>query len=146
MSATNRESDKPLLLPSAPAIHVAPFVTVQPPLSRAGKGPGLIIIIDQESATKASTNSIDPPPLQKWAEESFVVGQVNLSKLEKSFEETLSDTLLFIKNHTTFDGDEKFGLICKSYTEYSHGSTDRGQHIYLHRTAMLPLCWKHPRT
>jgi carboxymethylenebutenolidase len=114
MSATKQESDESLLLPSAPAVHVAPSVTIQPPLSRAGKGPGLIILVDQESATKASTESIDPPPLQKWAEESFVVAQIDLSRLQKSFEETLSDTLVFIKDHTTFDGNEKFGLICKS--------------------------------
>lgn len=62
---------------------------------------------------KASTHSIDPPPLQKWAEESFVVGQIDLSRLQKSFEDTLSDTLLFIKDLDTYDGNEKFGLICK---------------------------------
>jgi len=124
MSVTKQESDKPLLLPSAPAIKVAPSVKVQPPLSRAGKGPGLIILIDEESAAKVSTDSIDPPPLQKWAEESFVVGQIDLNKLEESFEETLTDTLLFIKKLDTFDGSEKFGLICKSLVDDLSSDTD----------------------
>jgi carboxymethylenebutenolidase len=114
MSTMNEESAKSLLLPSAPAIQFSPSATIQPPLSRAGKGPGLIILIDQESATKASTDSIDPPPLQKWAEESFVVGQIDLSQLDKSFEETLSYAIMSIKELNRFDGNEKFGLICKS--------------------------------
>ncbi|KAG9570211.1 NTF2-like protein, partial [Aureobasidium melanogenum] len=110
MSATS-ETDKSLSLPSAPAISVSPAVTVQPPLSRAGKGPALIILVDQEAAKTASTDSIDPPPLQKWAEESFVVAQVDLNKLQKSFEDSLSDTISFIENLPSFDGNEKFGLI-----------------------------------
>lgn len=114
MSITNQESEELLLLPSAPIIRVTPSVTLQSPLSRAGKGPGLIILVDHESATTASTESIDPPPLQKWVEESFVVGQIDLSKLEKSFEETLSATLQSIKDLDSFDGNEKFGLMCKS--------------------------------
>jgi carboxymethylenebutenolidase len=124
MSVTNAESEEPLLLPSAPIIQVTPSVTIQPPLSRAGKGPGLIILVDQESATKASTESIDPPPLQKWAEESFVVGQIDWSKLDKSFGETLSDTLLFIKALDSFDGNEKVGLICKLCLEVHWIDTD----------------------
>jgi len=146
MFATKQESDKPLLLPSAPAIKIAPSVTVQPPLSRAGKGPGLIILIDHESAAKASTESIDPPPSQKWAEESFVVGQIDLSKLEEGFEKTLTDTLLIIKGLDTFDGSEKFGLICKSLVDDLSSDTDESEHICPHRTPMLSMRWSHPET
>ena len=120
--STNDKSAKPLLLPSAPIIQAAPAITIQPPLSRASKGPGLIILIDEETATQASTESIDPPPLQKWAEESFVVAQIDLRKLDKSFEEILSDTLLFVKGLDTFDGTERVGLICKSIQEKGLGS------------------------
>jgi carboxymethylenebutenolidase len=124
MSATSGKTQESLLLPSAPVIQAAPSVTIQPPLSRAGKGPGLIILIDQVSATKASTESIDPPPLQKWAEESFVVAQIDMDKLDKSFEETLSNTLLFIKELDTFNGNEKFGLICEYWKESCYVGTD----------------------
>jgi carboxymethylenebutenolidase len=113
MSAISEKTKESLPLPSAPVIQATPSVTIQPPLSRAGKGPGLIILIDQECATKASTESIDPPPLQKWAEESFVVAQIDLRKIDKSFEETLSDTLWFINDLDSFDRNEKFGLICE---------------------------------
>jgi len=103
-------------------------------------------LIDEESATKASTDSIDPPPLQKWAEESFVVGQIDLSKLEESFEKTLTDTLLFIKELDTSDGSETFGLICKSLVDDLSSDTDESQHICPHRTPMLSMRWSHPKT
>lgn len=109
------ETNKSLSLPSAPAIDASPALTVQPPLSRAGKGPALIILIDQDAATKASIDSIDPPPLQKWAEESFAVAQVDIRELQTSFEDTLSDAISFIKDLPSFDGNEKFGVICSSH-------------------------------
>ncbi|KAG9685601.1 NTF2-like protein, partial [Aureobasidium melanogenum] len=110
MSATS-ETDKPLSLPSAPAKNVSPALTVQPPLSRAGKGPALIILVDQDAAKNAPTDSIEPRPLQKWAEESFLVAQIDLRELQYSFEATLEKTVSVIKGHPDFDGNEKFGVI-----------------------------------
>lgn len=110
------ETNQPLSLPAAPATEVSPAVTVQPPLSRAGKGPALIILVNTDAAKKASIDSIDPPPLQKWAEESFVVAQVDVNNLQTSFKDTLSNTISFIKELPSFDGNEKFGVICSSYT------------------------------
>ncbi|KAG2161771.1 hypothetical protein VTO58DRAFT_109738 [Aureobasidium pullulans] len=104
--------EKLLPLPSAPVINVSPLVVIQPPLSRIGKGPALIILIDQESASKPTADSIDPPPLQKWAEESFVVARIDLSKLPtKDFEATLSNTIDAVKQLPEYDGNQKIGLI-----------------------------------
>ncbi|THY68448.1 hypothetical protein D6C97_00198 [Aureobasidium pullulans] len=104
--------EKPLPLPSAPVINVSPLVVIQPPLSRIGKGPALIILIDQESASNPTADSIDPPPLQKWAEESFVVARIDLSKLPtKDFEATLSNTIDAVKQLPEYDGNQKIGLI-----------------------------------
>ncbi|THX90313.1 hypothetical protein D6D05_00499 [Aureobasidium pullulans] len=104
--------EKPLPLPSAPVINVSPLVVIQPPLSRIGKGPALIILIDQESASKPTADSIDPPPLQKWAEESFVVARIDLSKLPtKDFEATLSNTIDAVKQLPEYDDNQKIGLI-----------------------------------
>lgn len=118
MSATS-ETEKPLSLPSAPAKQISPALTVQPPLSRAGKGPALILLVDQDAAKDVSTDSIEPPPLQKWAEESFVVAQIDLRKLHNSFEVTLEKSISVIKGHPDFDGNEKFGVICSSYMSAS---------------------------
>ncbi|KAI5240675.1 hypothetical protein E4T43_05916 [Aureobasidium subglaciale] len=110
--STKVELEKSLPLPSAPIISISSSVVIQPPLSRLGKGPALILLIDQESASKSPTDSIDPPPLQKWAEESFVVGQIDVTRLStKSFKATLSDIIKHIKDHASYDGNEKFGLI-----------------------------------
>lgn len=114
MSATS-ETDKTLSLPSAPAKNVSPALTVQPPLSRAGKGPALIILVDQDAAKNVPTDSIEPRPLQKWAEESFLVAQIDLRELQYSFEATLEKTVSVIKGHPDFYGNEKFGVICSLY-------------------------------
>lgn len=49
---------------------------LQPPLSRRGKGPGLILVLDHYALIAKSEKHLDPPPLQKWAEEGFCVVQV----------------------------------------------------------------------
>lgn len=70
-------------LPSAPSVPLAPNVSLQPPLSRRGHGPGIIIIDpdyklpDLPSALPPS-ETIDPPPQYKWAEEGFAVVRVSI--------------------------------------------------------------------
>jgi carboxymethylenebutenolidase len=70
-------------LPSAPSVPLAPNVSLQPPLSRRGHGPGIIIIDpdyklpDLPSALLPSEN-IDPPPQYKWAEEGYAVVRVSI--------------------------------------------------------------------
>jgi carboxymethylenebutenolidase len=115
MSAANKIEDQ-LPLPSAPAIEVSSSVTIQPPLSRCGKGPTLVILVDEESAYDGPTSSIDPPPLQKWAEESYAVGQINISRLSFSGDEfgvTLAETIKAIQRLPSHDGNEKVGIISK---------------------------------
>jgi carboxymethylenebutenolidase len=53
-----------------------PYLSLQPPLSRRGKGPGLILVLDHYALIERSEKYLDPPPLQKWAEEGFAVVQV----------------------------------------------------------------------
>ncbi|CAN9353954.1 unnamed protein product [Alternaria alternata] len=48
---------------------ISPSITLQPPLSRRGKGPGLVLVLDHYAAREAKDGCLDPPPLQKWAEE-----------------------------------------------------------------------------
>ena len=66
-------------LPSAKSISVAPTIVLQPPLSRCGNGPGLILLRPScFSDCQQHNQSLDPEPLQKWAEESFAVAQITL--------------------------------------------------------------------
>ncbi|KAF8590692.1 hypothetical protein K439DRAFT_1381726 [Ramaria rubella] len=65
-------------LPSAPLINLERNVVLQPPLSRRGHGPGLIIFLPalepkSLDETGPHKKSLDPSPVQKWAEEGFAV-------------------------------------------------------------------------
>jgi carboxymethylenebutenolidase len=59
-------------------------VALQEPLTRRGIGPGLLLITSAKySGRKARTDgdvqkTLDPEPLQKWAEEGFVVVEVKV--------------------------------------------------------------------
>lgn len=57
--------------------QVSPHVTLQRPLSRRGRGPGLILVLDHYASTAKSEKHLDPEPLQKWAEEGFAVVEVS---------------------------------------------------------------------
>jgi hypothetical protein len=61
--------------PPQPQI-ITPNLTLQAPLSRRGKGPGLVLVLDHYAASEAKEGCLDPPPLKKWAEEGFAVVQV----------------------------------------------------------------------
>ncbi|CAI7667924.1 unnamed protein product [Penicillium pancosmium] len=68
-------------LPSAKLVQLGNTgkIVLQPPLSRCGQGPGLILLRPASYAGYQQQNtSLDPEPLQKWAEESFAVAQITL--------------------------------------------------------------------
>lgn len=58
----------------------------QAPLSRCGTGPGLIIIVDADVDLRAHPKTLDPPPLEKWAEESYAVCQIRMNALESCYD------------------------------------------------------------
>ncbi|KAL4914521.1 carboxymethylenebutenolidase [Aspergillus aurantiobrunneus] len=79
-------------LPSVPIMEVSPNVLLQPPLSRCGRGPGLILLRAAGHADCQENNhSLDPEPLQKWAEESFAVAQITLDSESSKSEASVSD-------------------------------------------------------
>ncbi|KAI4644819.1 uncharacterized protein J4E79_010954 [Alternaria viburni] len=51
-------------------------ITLQAPLSRRGKGPGLVLVLNHYAAREEKEGCLDPPPLKKWAEEGFAVVQL----------------------------------------------------------------------
>lgn len=73
--------DKNDALPSANPVQLGNTgkIVLQPPLSRCGQGPGLILLRPASYAGyQQRSTSLDPEPLQKWAEESFAVAQITL--------------------------------------------------------------------
>ncbi|KAF7587452.1 hypothetical protein BBP40_007223 [Aspergillus hancockii] len=66
-------------LPSAPQVSLGQHILLQPPLSRCGYGPGLMIVRPQSyTKCQGKNTSLDPEPVQKWAEESYAVVQITL--------------------------------------------------------------------
>jgi carboxymethylenebutenolidase len=112
-------------LPSAPAVIIGPSSVLQPPLSRRGSGPGLIIILPSSKSVppqpSGTEKPLDPEPLQKWAEEGFAVVAITLPEnvLELTGDDaTVSDVVNQIregvealKAHENVDTKDKFGLI-----------------------------------
>ncbi|KAF4536888.1 hypothetical protein BFW01_g4228 [Lasiodiplodia theobromae] len=71
--------EPPVPLPSAPLQTIAPNIVLQPPLSRRGRGPGLVLLVDAALPLGHSDKTLDPPPLLKWAEEGYAVAQITLN-------------------------------------------------------------------
>lgn len=71
-------------------VQLSENVTLQTPLSRLGKGPGLILLVSRDSQSRSCTDitkTLDPEPQQKWAEEGFAVVEVKVdpATLENDF-------------------------------------------------------------
>jgi carboxymethylenebutenolidase len=71
-------------------VQLSENVTLQTPLSRLGKGPGLILLVSRDYQSRSSTDitkTLDPEPQQKWAEEGFAVVEVKVDSatLEDDF-------------------------------------------------------------
>lgn len=101
---------------SVPAVELSSQVTIQPPLSRCGHGPGLILIRPLCYATCQQRNkTLDPEPLKKWAEESFTVAQITMdgqSGIERaSVEDLIHDAEDGLSERPECDSKGKIGLI-----------------------------------
>ncbi|KIV82618.1 hypothetical protein PV11_04716 [Exophiala sideris] len=89
--------EDPVKLPSADLIKVGDYISLLPPLSRRGSGPGLILLLPENapSYTQGGVVCEDgiPPPLLKWAEEGFAVVEIR----EPAFMTTASAQEVFAK-------------------------------------------------
>jgi hypothetical protein len=66
----------PTSSPNAQQSAVGPGIIIQPPLTRRGLGPPLLLLVDQGLDVQSHKKTLDPPPLIKWAEEGFCVAQL----------------------------------------------------------------------
>ncbi|KAF2035993.1 NTF2-like protein [Setomelanomma holmii] len=108
--ATPLSSDAPLSYPEPQ--EISPHITLQAPLSRRGKGPGLILVLDHYALIEKSEKHLDPPPLQKWAEEGFAVVQLLVpGKVEDGGEFPLQKVLEILKGCENCEYEQGVGLI-----------------------------------
>ncbi|KAG7450929.1 uncharacterized protein BT62DRAFT_928212 [Guyanagaster necrorhizus] len=100
-------------LPWAPLVTLSENAVLQPPLTRRGTGPGMIIFLPPVSAFEISTEvdkTLDPEPVQKWAEEGFAVVGVTPSALGWSIEESLAKGVDALLNLKELDIRDKFAV------------------------------------
>ncbi|KAL2816412.1 hypothetical protein BDW59DRAFT_175787 [Aspergillus cavernicola] len=119
-------------LSSAPSVNIAPNTILQPPLSRYGRGPGLLLIRPTGYTECQNNNSsLDPEPLQKWAEESFAVVQITLdaqwSDDQASVSGLVRDAVDALESLEECDKKDQFGLLVYgSLSDYAPGF---GEHL-----------------
>jgi carboxymethylenebutenolidase len=102
--------ETPVPLPSAPVVQLAPHLILQPPLTRRGHGPGLILLVPN-SITALESDSLDPKPLQKWAEEGYAVVQVEAQDSGFDITRDLKTAIEALVALPACDETEKIGLI-----------------------------------
>ena len=118
MNGTNGHVEA-VSLPSARSYQCTDTILIQPPLSRRGDGPALVILIPDDISLASSPKTIDPPPLQKWAEEGYAVAQVTIGgHASEKIAESLRKAIAGLKELKTCSSTEKIGLICM-FIDYS---------------------------
>lgn len=74
------DSEEPVKLPTAELVEISEYISLLPPLSRRGYGPGLMIVLPEGTPTYRQGGVVCedgvPPPLLKWAEEGFAVVEI----------------------------------------------------------------------
>lgn len=111
----DNEHEKHVSLPSAPSGHVAGTINVvfQPPLTRRGTGPGLLIVLPPSHAFSESTKkTLDPPPIQKLAEEGFFV--VAITYDSGTFNEDVRTGLRFLSQQDSLENRVRMAIIGQS--------------------------------
>ncbi|KAI0968461.1 hypothetical protein F4678DRAFT_464528 [Xylaria arbuscula] len=118
------KEETPVPLPSAPIIQLTSNVTLQPPLTRRGYGPGLLIItpgdplppsVPQESSNEPDNRKIktlDPSPQKKWAEEGYAVVKISFNRNEgEDIATALEQAIEALEKLETCNVKDRFGLI-----------------------------------
>lgn len=105
-------SKPPAPLPQASPKPIGEGITLLPPLSRRGHGPGLIILHPNSDKHLEIIEGV-PSALIKWAEEGYAVVEIQATAFERDASEVLGDALKALKGCDKFEADNKIGLIGK---------------------------------
>ncbi|KAH0379854.1 NTF2-like protein, partial [Aureobasidium melanogenum] len=86
-------------------------IIIQPPITKLGQGPGLILLVDDPAASQiTSSDCLDPCPRLKWAEEGYIVAELMISD-ESDFVLGFSKTISALKQHPANNGKQGLGVI-----------------------------------
>lgn len=115
-------SEQPVPLPSAPLTSLSPNATLQPPLSRRGHGPGLVVldpghVLPALPSAEPPSETLDPAPQYKWAEEGFAVARISIGGTlgdgagERWGAKELGRAIEALRELGECDVKDKFGLL-----------------------------------
>lgn len=94
----------------SPPKSLSPNMTLQRPLSRCGRGPGLVLLRPASHAPCNDQNTgLDPAPLQKWAEESYAVVQITVEG--ELLSEAVHQAVDELRSLPECDPKDRFGLL-----------------------------------
>lgn len=121
-------------LPALQLKEIRPGVSLLPPLSRRGHGPGLVVL------TPTSENLLEikdgvPSVLIKWAEEGYTVVQIDGSTFA-TVDNVLSEALEAIRQCKQYD-EGKIGIVGKAPVSLLMISTNSLKHILQHSGMLL---------
>ena len=99
-------------LPTAQIQKLQPGVSLLPPLSRRGLGPGLIVLTGASQDPLAFHEGV-PSPLVKWSEEGYTVVQLEPSAFAgRSSEEALKEAAAALAQTDKCEPKDRIGLVC----------------------------------
>lgn len=107
----NSPSEQAVPLPGAPIRQVNEVLSIQPPLSRRGHGPGLLLFLSDDVSVAQDRKPLDPGPVQKWAEEGFAVAFAVASSRTDVHQILTDAATALVDLGETLDIRDKFGVI-----------------------------------
>lgn len=108
-------SKPPAPLPSAKLQVLKPGVSLQPPLTRLGSGPGLVLFTTEDVYDEHVTQRDDAPTaVLKWAEEGYTVVQISEAAVGTTVVGSLlSDAVEALERCDTCQPKDKIGIVCR---------------------------------
>ncbi|KAL4946415.1 hypothetical protein BDV06DRAFT_234019 [Aspergillus oleicola] len=96
-------------LPVPDAHEIEPGVSILPPLSRKGHGPGMILLVPNCAPGPLAIDNGVPSPALKWAEEGYTVAEIRESAFEHGF--ALEKALEALSAHEKCLAEGGIGLV-----------------------------------
>lgn len=110
----------PAPLPQPKPQSVGEGITLLPPLSRLGHGPGLVILTEDSEKHLQIVEGV-PSALIKWAEEGYTVVEIQSKALNKGAKEAVDVALKALRSCDKLEPkDSKIGVVGKSSPSWTY--------------------------
>ena len=115
----NDPNEAEVPLPNAPREPLSEsWAELQPPLSRRGHGPGLILFGAPPSQSSSKATTLDPEPVLKWAEEGYAIVAIQHDIGPQKVEKALRLGIEALKSRKDVDVKDNFGVFGMPYSIY----------------------------